>query len=432
MSKPSSRLRDAIRRHPRIFLAALGGLVCLAVAAVIAVPHLRAEYHFRQASKAFAQRNLDKAASHLQVCLQTWPNGAGTHFLAAQVARRAGRYDDAEEHLRRAEELGYDAEFIKLEALMMQAQRGKMSPAVEQAFRACIRDDVEPELVLEALIQGLLRNWRSEEALDCLDDLLRRRPDDTWALLERGRLYQEKNRYEDALADFSRLLALDPQNQEAQLPLAQMLIRTGNPAEAVRILESLWDRQPDRLAVGIELVRARRHRGQMDRAERLLQELAAKFPTDAPVWVERGRQARQKGQLARAETSFRKAVALAPHDFDANYGLWQTLQAQGNVAEAHQYQAATRQLERDIIALKATGRALKQAPRNVDLCYRMGLLNLRLGHPQAGLGWLHRVLDLRPDHSPAHQALADWYAQHHQPDQAAYHRRLAQQGSPTP
>jgi predicted Zn-dependent protease len=408
----------------------MGALVIgLGLAIVFALPHIRAELRYHAAKKAFDERKLDRAADLVGECLQAWPDSARSHFLAAQVARRAGQYDRATEHLSRCEELGWPAEFVGLERSMMQAQQGAMSSALEDRLRSCIDKDIETDLVLEALADGYLRQMRPQDALSCLDKLLERQPRNAWALLARGRIYEGLNRPENADMDYRRLLEIEPDHDEGRLRLAQVLLGIGKPTEARQRLESLWESRPGDLTIGLALAKSLDQLGKLDKEAQLLNELTAQHPTALPALIAKGRLARQRGRAAEAETCFRAAVAQAPHDYDANYSLWQTLEARGNQAEARKYEAATRRIEQVIVELKAAMEEFKKKPEDPDLRCRIGVLYLRMGQDRAGLDWLNAVLAFKPLHSDAHRALAAWYTEHNESDKAAHHRQMAERGA---
>jgi tetratricopeptide (TPR) repeat protein len=429
MRNPWTSLQSAIRRRPRSTAVVAALLVGLGLAVVFALPHVRAELQFRAAKQAFAGRQLDRAAALLREYLQTWPDSARAHFLAAQVARRAGHYDRAETHLSRCQKLGWPAEPVGLERALMQVQQGIWTSDLKAQLGSGVGTESDAELVMEALAEGFLRRKRFQKALECLDVLLGRQPNNAWALLRRGRTYEGLNRPENAETDYRRLLEIDADHDEGRLRLAQVLLTVGKPREARQHLESLSDRQPGDLGIGLALAKCLEQLGKLEQSGRLLNQLATKYPTALSVLIARGRQARQRGRLGEAEACFRAAVAQAPHDYDANYGLWQTLQARGKEAAARKYQAATREIEYLLEALNAANEKLEKKPDDADLRCRMGVLHLRLGHDRAGLDWLTSALTWKPHHAKAHRALAAWYAKKNQADKAAYHRHMAEQGT---
>lgn len=370
-----------------------------------------ASYHYHAAVKANDQHKLDQAREHLAICLRIWPDDADSHFLAARVARRAEYYKEAADHLNRAEKHKYTKEYLDLERVLTMVQQGDLAPSKERQLRKCIDQNIEPALVLEALSQAYLTAYRLNDAQECLKKLLDLKPDDTLALLRRGMVEEKLELYIDAEADFRRAVELEPGNVQAQLRWAQMLLRVGKLKEALGLFERLRESQPGDGAVGLGLAKCRNHLGKIPESRLLLDELAAQNPTHLAILIERGRVAMQEGDKAGAETWFRKALTLDPYDFDANYSLGQSLQAQGKEKEAAQVQALTKQLEDDIHKIKDLTRHLQNLPNDPALRSEIGQIFIRLGQEQQGVIWLRSALKINPDHEPSRKALADYLAE---------------------
>src|SRR5437764_151820 len=98
------RLRSVIglpRRHPAWALAAS---VLVAVLAFWLWREQRSRWVDAErvrAEAALASQDFDAARLHLGRCLEYRPSDPEIVLLAAQAARRAEKYDEAEEHLRR-------------------------------------------------------------------------------------------------------------------------------------------------------------------------------------------------------------------------------------------------------------------------------------------------------------------------------------------
>ena len=65
----------------------------------LAVPHLKAWYHYRAGKTALERYHAVEALGHLNACLRTWPESKDARLLAARAARRADRLDEAVAHL---------------------------------------------------------------------------------------------------------------------------------------------------------------------------------------------------------------------------------------------------------------------------------------------------------------------------------------------
>src|SRR5262249_16689153 len=105
-------------------LLSLGLLAIIGTGVGIAGWYLWAWHHYRLAEQAVERRAFHEARTHLQACLQAWPNSAEVQLLAARTARRAGAYDEAEQHLKECQRLGWLSEDLHLERDLIRAQRG--------------------------------------------------------------------------------------------------------------------------------------------------------------------------------------------------------------------------------------------------------------------------------------------------------------------
>jgi tetratricopeptide (TPR) repeat protein len=413
-------------------------LLLLGVGGYFLAPQLWAWRHLEQGREALRQRNFPDALSHLRSCLEVWPADPATHLLAAQAARRAGLVEEAERHLRRCAQLPTAPEALRLEHSLLRATTGDLAPMeadlLDRVRRDSSREDKDSRAtavsILEALTAGHVRMQHFPEALRCAEDLLRREPDHVQGLLWHGWAKERLGRYEEALEDYGRAVALRPDDVMARLSLGELLLYFSRADDAVEHFAFLHDRQPADVssnpAVRLGLARCRRGLGQTEEARRLLEELVREFPQEAPILRERGQLALEEGQAADAEDWLRRALALAPHDRLTNFALYQCLQGRGKTEEARGYLEEVRRIDADLKRLSQLQAALSKPSRTPAQRREAGLLCLRLGRELEGLGWLFSSLQEDPRQPEVHQALADYFERTGQAERAARHRRLAQ------
>lgn len=381
--------------------------------------------HLAAAEEANARHDYETAYTHLQECLRRHPRDAHILFLAARTARRAGRYEQAEKHLRACQRLQGETKAIILERALMRAQRGdaEVESYLQKQVAAGGPDVL---LIWEVLIQFYLDSYQLFKARDCLDLYLERRPDDVPALLGRGYIWERLFHYPEALRDYRRAVQIEPDNERVRLRLAETLAITGPPEEAAEQFEWLRQRRPDNLSIQLGLARCRRQMGRTEEARQLLDALATEHPQHPGVLTERGRLALEAGDTQRAADWLRQAVTLAPTDREALYNLSRCLQQMGRDAEARDYQARFQRADADLKRLSQLTKEVLRQPHDPCLRCEAGILFLRNGEEQEGVRWLNLALREDPHFGPAHQALADYYQRSGQPELAARHRRLAQ------
>ncbi len=406
----------------------------LALLAVLLVPcglalgcHLWAQRHYRAAQSALQRRAFPEAQQHLAQCLRVWILSAQTHLLAARTARRAGTYDEASRHLQECYRLGGSPEVLYLEYGLLRAQQGELDAVEGYLVSHVFQNDPASGLILEVLSREYLKTFQLFKAQERLKQWLEREPEQVQAWLWRAQLFGLLRNSEEAGNSYRRIIELEPDNDDARLGLAALLIQGQNPHEALGHFEHLRARQGDSRAVLRGLASCRRALNQPEEACRLLDALLAKHPRDGGALTDRGRLALELESAAAAEQWFRQAVAVTPFEREAVYGLYQCLERLGKRQEAEQVLTRLKRIEEDLGRLNETTRAIAKVPHNPALRCEAGRLLLRNGQELEGLRWLESALGQDPNNPDTHQALADYYEGTGDAERTARHRELARQ-----
>ncbi len=170
----------------------------------------------------------------------------------------------------------------------------------------------EPEQV-EArlhLVRLLLRLDERVEALELLNDGLRRAPDQTEFLVLRGGIYGQLRRYDEADADLRRVLRLHPSHAPAHFELGRLLWRRGLVVEAAGYLQRSLEFQPENPRTCYYL----------------------------------GDALNQAGDLAGARAALERAVQLDPRDAKTHHLLGCVLDRLGRPDEAREMYQRSRKL----------------------------------------------------------------------------------------
>ncbi len=404
-------------------------LTAFGLAAYHLVLHLRARSHLDSATQALERWDFKQARADLAFCLEVWPGDGATRCLAAQAARRAGHYDEAEEHLRACERLGYRNPGTALESAMLRAQRGEVAE-VEELLLGCVQhDDLDSPLILEALALGHVHVYNLPRAGHLFDLLLERQPRNTFALLWRARCLEGINLLDKALEGYRQVLDIDPDHHEARLALADRIAKweTRYP-EAIEHFERLRARRPDDLRVVVGLARCRRQTGETQEAVRLLDGILVLHPDDPEALGLRGQLALDAGRPAEAEGYLLRAVAKPPPDRHALYALSRSLEAQGKKDQAKETLARLERVKADLEQMETLLRQLAKAPEELGLYCELARLCVRNNKHEEAVRWLLGALSRGPGHAPAHDLLADIYEQKGNAALAAHHRQLAATG----
>jgi tetratricopeptide (TPR) repeat protein len=390
--------------------------------------NLWAWYHYREAGRSLDRCHFSEAYTHYTQALEVWRWSAALHFRAAQAARRATLYPEAEYHLAEYQRLqGDSAETtlpLALERLLIQAQSGDITAVDELLWHYIEKDKPETPLILEALARGYSRLFRLSATMNCLHKILEREPDNVEALTMTGKtIVKGGGEQQDAVKYFRRALELDPQRDDARVSLAQLLLRD-RPEEARSHFEYVLARQPDNIDAMVGLGQALRMLSETDKARELLEAVLAKEPENSKALMELGYMAMLAGKMEEAETLLRKAIAANPANRDAHYRLYQCLSQQtGKEKEAAEQIAVYERVGSDMARLGTiVSKEMTSTPNDPKLHYEIGSFYLRYGKPDIGVRWLRSALKLDPDHQPSHQALYEYYQRTGDSEKAEQHR----------
>jgi tetratricopeptide (TPR) repeat protein len=413
-------------RHPWQARAGLILLTTLLVwAGYRAAEHLSARSQLRAARQALDRRDWSEARKHLKACLRTWPQSADAHRLAARAARRLEMPDEAREHLDTCQALpGGDTPATGVERALLRLQGGDLAGTETFLRDAVARDESDAVEILDVLSESLIQDYRLPEAHQCLDELLRRRPDDFDMLVRRAWTAQNQAWYGTAVESLERAVALRPGAHDTRLALAENLVTLGRYPEARDQLDSLRSKQGDNPAVLYQMARCLAGQGQKEPAVELLDRALAEEPDNAMALGERGRLSLELDRPAEAETFLRRAQPLGPPDQALLMRLADCLRLLGKDAEAGRCREEADRLRTDTQqALALTRRYREERPAGPELYHDLGCVLLRLGKDGDALRFFQKALEKDPNYRPAHESLAAFYARAGADRKAAYHRR---------
>lgn len=392
------------RLNRRAFLLAI--LFVLGTAAAMS-PWLWAWHQFRQGQAELEQSHPEEARRHFNSCLRFWPHYVPAHLLAARAARRLEDYEEAEEHLRQAQDQQRQpSDEVVLEWALHRATLGDLKRMESYLLPLTQDDSEEAFLACEALAQGYQRNYRIPQALALLDRWLKRRPNEVRPLLLRGRLWMQVTSWKRAATDYLRVLELEPKREEAQRGLALCLTESMRWDEAMPYWKELQQQHPADLEVRTNLARCLANLGQEQHAQEMLRAVLQERPDNPAAQRSLGEILLQDQQPAEAETWLRRAVQAAPNDYRASWFLYRALQLQNKTAEAERQLDQANQLQRRWERLsRITQHELAARPHDIALYTELGVLLLDLGNEQAGRNWLLLALQKDPNFAPARTAL---------------------------
>lgn len=416
-----------------VVLGVLAGGAGVAVGGALVWFH----HHLRAATREVELGHNAAATRHLRLCQWVRPEQRDVLVLAARVARRSGGWAESEVLLDRYSERHGDDETLVLERLLLRAARGDLDSSQSQLAERIRRGGPEAALAREAVAVGLQYRFRWAEVNQLLSDWLAASPDNTTALLLRGKLQEARQQSSEALLSFRRVLELDPQHDEARMRLTSMLISMRQGEEALSHAGYLRHRLPKHPEVRMQWVRALGLQGRTAEARVALDACLRDHPNNPTALAERGRYAVSDGDDAAAESYYEKAAKADPGNFPTRHQFSLALARNGKKTEADKEQAVLRMLEADAERInQLISGPLQTRPNDPAIHHEIGLMAMRSGQPGEALRWFLSAVEVGPDHLPSHQTLAAYYHDAGNPVMASRHRAIAQNLSrrklPTP
>lgn len=260
--------------------------------------------------------------------------------------------------------------------------------------------ELRPEWEMAVLLRAqVLAKESVEEARQLLQDFVDRNPKAADARLGLARLLLAEKRYAEARQQFDRILEDFPATAEALYPAAMLALQQNDTTAARLLLERL---------------------------------LSSNFPDKGSLHYFLG-QIEEDDKNPEAALAHYRLVVAGEQYMAARARTAQLLAQQGRVDEAIRHLKETAAKTKDEKALLATSEAsllrdakrvteayavleaaLKLQPDNAELLYDSALLADRLGKKGIAETRLKRVLELKPDHAHAMNALGYTWAEQNQ------------------
>lgn len=398
---PRARRRRVLWLLVGTIVLASGALACEGWAA----------WQERRAAQALADSRLDEAQRHIHLALHVRRRRSSTLLLAARIQRLSGAYSEAERSLVRCGELHGMSAPLQLEWFLLRCQQGEVDALAPELLALVRQQHPDAPAILETLASVYMRQMRYLEALRCLDSWLEQAPDSVRALDWRGWVGNQLDHRGQAIHDYERLLELQPGRSDIRLRLAQILVESSRHPEAVPHLERLLHELPDNPDVPVSLAPCRVVQSRPEEARALLDAVLKEHSDHFEALLQRGKLELTLGHPAEADPWLHRAVQLKPHDREARYSLYRSLQGQpGRQQEAERELTQWEQEGKKQDRLTRLVRTeLTAHPNDADLACETGELLLHLGEEQRGLFWLHRALAINGRHVPSRRALLAYY-----------------------
>ncbi|HXF05581.1 MAG TPA: tetratricopeptide repeat protein [Blastocatellia bacterium] len=372
---------------------------------------------FEEGQKVHAQGHLTEAIAHYSRALELIPDFPEALYQRALAELSLGQMEQAARDLARLIELEKDflpdpaaadpsvrSFFARVHNLQAELFIRQNDPAraEEELTKALARDPGWPRVRLN-LASLFLSRRALDRAITELQQVIAREapPAEAFSLL--GAAYEQAGRTDDAIEQYSRALALDPNDRLAREGRSRLLLQRKDYLRAVEDLEILQkvDPSPDR---ALQLADAYAHINKDDQAIALCQKLLLEDPKNRPARERLIAWLAKSGRIADALAEARRATELFPTDATA-WGRLGELLLSTDAEEA----------------VRAYGRAVALEPSNLVFRANYGSALLKSRRFTDALEQFRAVLARDPENAHAHAGLGTAFYELKDYAQASHH-----------
>ena len=402
-------------------------LSCLLVVATCA---------FAQSQPAAAQSSADdKATAYYNYSL-----GHLYSELAAAYGNRGDYFNKAVDSYRAALKADPSATFIAEELSDLYIQSGRLREAVQEAEDQLKQNpnDLNARRLLARIYTRLIGDQANRvdqsmvtKAIEQFQKITEGDPKDVESWLMLGRLNKIATNSTEALNDYKKALAIDPDNEDAMTGMAMVYTDLGDNKAAADLLRKVADKNPNPhslinlagvyeqlkdYSLASEMLRRALQQqpgnaelkqmlaedllqaDQIDEAAKLYQDLIEDDPKDARPLLRLSQIYRERGDLAKARETIDKAKQMDPSNVEIQYFDESLLEAEGKYADA----IKSLQSLLDMTAKKSYNAAEKGF--RVQLLERLGSSYRSIEQFGQAVDAFRQVADLDPDTAPAAEA----------------------------
>ncbi|VAX09404.1 FIG140336: TPR domain protein [hydrothermal vent metagenome] len=332
------------------------------------------------------------------------------HLLSGEIAGQRGQFKQAVEHYMEALRLAPDPKvaertariavfarneksaleaaqiWVKLEPENMEAQQvtaallvrtGQLDAALmhlEHILAATGKSEKTERKGFMLVVSLLSKEQDKQAAMDVMDKLVADRQQNSAALYAYSHLALLVGELSKAAVSVEKALKLQPDWIDAHMLQANILIRQGRHAEALKKLEETTAEYPAEVRLRLYYARKLIDEKQYKQAHEQFSEVLERQPENADALYAMGLLGLQLRQLDEAQENFEKLLKTGKRSDEANYYLGELHESKKQPQEAIKYYLGVR-----------------KNPQHIDAQIRVASLLARMGKLDEARNQLHRV-----------------------------------------
>ncbi len=366
------------------------------------------------AAQALLAMNKPQEAKQLLADLETpEPVHVGVEIWQGKVDAALDRSEDAVRHFRNAIRLNPEQIGPYMALAQHYADTQRPGEAVAVLVEAQENVAITPE-VRRLIGWAELQRNRLDEAIAEFRAALEVEPGDASAQFGLAQAYRRKSMLDEAATALANVEAIDAKFPGLQLEKGRLAEAGGNMEAAIASYREALAQTPEDAALKSRLGATMMLTGKLDEAEAMLREVLAAQPYSAEAEHYLGRIELERQDLEAARQHFERAARLEPHKGVYRlYVAWVAL-------ESNEMATALRELDA----------ALELDPTLGDAYWLRARIRIRAGTVRDALSDLQKALELNPSRIEAWAAMAECYFQLGQMKQAIAALQKAVDGRP--
>jgi tetratricopeptide (TPR) repeat protein len=265
--------------------------------------------YYQRATALIALGKEAEAESDLKKTIELRPDFARAHRALGQLLLDRGMTDDAKRELARAIELEPKLSGVRIFYASALIKSGEAQRAIEH-LRAAIEQGESAPLAHALLGVAEERAGKLDEAMADYSRAIAMEANNATAREGRARLYEIRGEIAKAIEDYSIAYRAQP-SPDVAARLAMLHVRAGQPQVAIKIYRALIQERPNEPLLRAELARLLSENGQAEEAMKEMAGLIAINPRDPGLLVAAG-DAFFKDKPDVAVDYYRRAVEADP------------------------------------------------------------------------------------------------------------------------
>ena len=403
-------------------------------------------------ANAIHARHYEKAEQLLGYMQQMRFRDSESMFWEARLRRKLLEFEEFPKMLAEAKEGGFDPDRLRTEALLFQAQTGRVRDIVTQLNELMVAPGNDGAEICEAYVNGALIAGSPELARMILPVWKLEFPKDPQPHYAEARLVEYEGNVDKSIEELRTAIRKDANHRPSRYALGRILLAQNRVAEAIEQLQ-VASEMLNNAAAAFQIAKCEVARGNQEKARDLLTALVS-LPTTKirrsfalvgepesglPIQKELGTVEYSLGNLKASIYWLDIVLKHDPQELDARYARATALRDLGELKEAEFEASEVLRIRTLLLEVDRLVDEITKDPASLHLekrC-RIGELFIKYENARRGEFWLKEALNIDPEYKPAHALLAEYYLKlsEREPgyaELAREHQRAASQPAETP